>query len=174
MATRKEAERKRRRLRAGSPVTIALLVALVVVVGVGGWLAARAISGAICGSYNSISNDFCDQWHYDTPSAGALPVPPSWQIRWETLDCGSGGCGTRLYVFSPAASSEGGVAAYLREIQALGWRIDANAKARRGDLQLDLEPAADPTVALLIPKRLVRKEFVFVALAICGEGTVCN
>jgi hypothetical protein len=172
---REAAERKRRRLRAGSPVTITLLVALVVVVvGVGGWLAARAVSGVICGSYNSISNDSCDQWHHDTPPAGALPVPPSWEIRWETLDCGSGGCGTRLYVLSPGPRSEGGVAAYLREIQALGWRIDANAAARRGDLHLDLEPASDPTVALLIPKMLAREGFVFVALASCGEGTVCD
>jgi hypothetical protein len=52
--------------------------------------------------------------------------------------------------------------------------VDATAKARRGDLQLDLEPASDPTVALLIPNRLVREEFVFVALAICGESAACN
>jgi len=169
----KGAERKRRRLRAGSPVTTILLVALVVVLGVGGWLAARAISGAVCGSYNSISNDFCDQWHYDTPPAGALPVPPAWQIRWEILDCGSGGCGTRLYVLSPGPGSEGGLAAYLREIQALGWRVDANAEARKGNLHLDLEPAASDR-AVLVPKQLAREEFVFVALAICGEGTVCD
>ncbi|MGH2660381.1 MAG: hypothetical protein ACRDHS_12160 [Actinomycetota bacterium] len=145
-----------------------------VVLGVGGWLAARAVSSAICGSYNFISNDFCDEWHYDTPPARALPLPPGWVIRWQELDCGSGGCGSRLYVLSANSSSEGSVAAYLQEIQALGWRVDAHAEARQGDLSLDVEPASRRAVARLIPKRLAREEFVLVALAICGEGAVCD
>jgi hypothetical protein len=37
------------------------------------------------------------------------------------LDCGSGGCGARLYVLAPDAGARGGVAAYLHEIQSLGW-----------------------------------------------------
>ncbi len=161
------------RHRIGLPLTAALLVAFVVL-GVGGWLAARAVSNAICGSYNFISNDFCDQWHYDTPPAGALPLPPGWEIRWETLDCGSGGCGSRLYVLSPNPSFDGGVATYLCDIQALGWRIDDYAEARQGDLHLDVEPASGRLVARLIPRGLAREESVFVALAICGEGTVCQ
>jgi len=165
--------KERRRLRIGSPLGGALLVACVVVAGVGIWLVARTASNAICGSYNFISNDFCDEWHSDTPPAGALPVPPGWEIRWGTLDCGSGGCGTRLYVLSPNPSSDGGVATYLRDIQALGWRIEAYAEARQGDLHLDVEPASDRLVARLIPRGLAREESVFVALAICGEGTVC-
>jgi hypothetical protein len=174
VGAREEAVKERRRFRIGLPLTAALLVACVVVLGVGLWLGVRAASNAICGSYNFMSNDFCDEWHYDTPPAGALPVPPDWEIRWETLDCGSGGCGSRLYVLSPNASSDGGVAAYLRDIQALGWRIDAHAEARQGDLHLDVEPASDRIVIRAIPGRLARDESVFVALAICGEGTVCQ
>ncbi len=173
MGAKEETQQESRRFR-GMPVTTTLLVGLFVVVGVGGWLAVRAISGAICGSYNDISNDFCDEWHYDTPPSGALPVPPRWETRWEKLDCGSGGCGNRLYVLSPPTSAEGGVAGYLSEIQALGWRTDASGEARLGDLHLDVASAADGIPALLIPKRLARMEFVFVALAICGEGTVCG
>ena len=173
MGTREGAVKERRRLRIGVPLSAALLVACVVL-GVGAWLAARAVSNAICGSYNFISNDFCDEWHSDTPPVGAVPVPPDWRIRWETLDCGSGGCGSRLYVLSPKPSSDGSVATYLRNIQALGWRIDAHAEARRGDLHLDVEPASERVVARLTPRRLAVEEFVFVALAICGEGTVCD
>jgi hypothetical protein len=171
---REEAVKERRRFPIGVPLIAASLVACVVVLGVGGWLAARAASNAICGSYNFISNDFCDEWHYDTPPAGAVPVPPDWEIRWGMLDCGSGGCGSRLYVLSPNASSDGGVATYLRDIQALGWRIDAYAEARQGDLHLDVEPTSDRLVVRVIPRRLARDGSVFVALAICGEGTVCQ
>jgi hypothetical protein len=41
-----------------------------------------------------------------------------------------------------------------------------------GDLQLNLASAAED--AVLVPKRLAREQFVLGALAICGEGTVCD
>lgn len=85
-----------------------------------------------CGSYNFISNDFCDEWTYETPPADALPVPPSWNIEWRMLDCGSGGCGSRLYVLSPSAGTGGGVGAYLRNIQSLGWRASTKGQAPAG------------------------------------------
>jgi hypothetical protein len=37
-----------------------------------------------------------------------------------------------------------------------------------------VEPASERLVARLTPRRLAVEEFVFVALAICGEGTVCD
>lgn len=76
--------------------------------------------------------------------------------------------------FRPTRVSTGGVATYLRDIQALGWRIDDYAEARQGDLHLDVEPASGRLVARLIPRGLAREESVFVALAICGGGTVCQ
>jgi hypothetical protein len=174
MAARAESQAERRRLGVGLTVSAALLVTLLVAIGLGGRLAARTISDAICGSYNFISNDFCDEWNYEMPPADALPVPPSWKIEWRMLDCGSGGCGSRLYVLSPSAGTRGGVAAHLREIQAPGWQVGAKAEARQGDLFLDVEPATDRSFARLIPRRLVRPEYVFVALAMCGESAVCD
>ena len=154
--------------------SVALLVTLLAAIGLGGWLAARTISDAICGSYNFISNDFCDEWNYETPPADALPVPPSWSIEWRMLDCGSGGCGTRLYVLAPGVGARGGVAAYLHEIQSLGWQVADTREARQEDLRLAAESATDRFWARLIPKRLVRPEYVFVSVAICGEGAVCD
>jgi hypothetical protein len=137
-------------------------------------LRGRLGRAVICGSYNFISNDSCDDWNYETPPADALPVPTSWEIEWRMLDCGSGGCGSRLYVFSPGARTGGGVAAYLREIQSLGWRVGTKADARQGDLLLEVEPATDRFYARLIQRRAERPEYVFVSLAICGEGAVCD
>jgi hypothetical protein len=174
MAPRAESRAEWRRLGVGFTAFVAVLVGLLIAIGVGARVAGGAISDAICGSYNFISNDFCDEWNYETPPADALPVPPSWEIEWRMLDCGSGGCGSRLYVLSPGARTGGGVATYLREIRSLGWRVGSKAEARRDDLLLDVEPATDRILARLIPRRLQRPEYVFVSLAICGEGAVCN
>ncbi|MDP9067874.1 MAG: hypothetical protein M3N53_05950 [Actinomycetota bacterium] len=59
-----------------------------------------AIGDAVCADYNSFSNDFCDEWHYDTPPEDALPVFPGWEVEWYELSCGSGGCPARMYVLS--------------------------------------------------------------------------
>jgi hypothetical protein len=153
------------------------LIIIAIVLGaafVGGRLAVHSISDAICGSYNFISNDVCDRWNYETPPSGALPIPPSWAIKWEDLDCGSGGCGSRLYVLAPTAPARNGVPAYLEQIEQLGWSIDGRGEARRGELHLDVEPATDRFVARIVPRRLVREENLFVSLALCGEGTVCE
>ncbi len=75
---------------------------------------------------------------------------------------------------SPGAGTNGGVAAYLHDIQALGWRVGTKAEARQGDLLLEVEPATDRLSARLIPRRLQRPKYVFVSLAICGEGAVCD
>jgi len=174
MAARAESPGERRRLGVGLTVSAAVLVALLVAIGLGARVAGRTISDAICGSYNFISNDFCDEWNYETPPADALPQPPSWSVEWRMLDCGSGGCGARLYVLAPDAGARGGVATYLREIQPLGWQVAAKREARQGELRLDAEPATDRFWARLIPKRLVRPEYVFVSVAICGEGAVCD
>jgi hypothetical protein len=162
-----------RPLGVGFTASVAVLFGLFIAVGLGARVAGRTISEGVCGSYNFVSNDFCDKWNYETPPADALPVPPTWEIEWRMLDCGSGGCGSRLYVLSPSTGTGGGVAAYLREIQSFGWRIGTKKEARQSDLLLDVEPA-DHVYARLIPRRLQRPEYVFVSLAICGEGAVCH
>jgi hypothetical protein len=43
-----------------------------------------------------------------------------------------------------------------------------------GELLLEVEPATDRFYARLIPRRLERQEYVFVSLAICAEGAVCD
>jgi hypothetical protein len=174
MAARAEGRGEWRRLGVGLTVSAAVLVALFVAIGAGARVAGRTISDAICGSYNFISNDFCDEWNYETPPADALPVPPSWSIEWRMLDCGSRGCGARLYVLTPDVGARGGVAMYLHDIQSLGWQVGAKREVRQGDLRLDVEPATGRVWARLIPKRLERPEYVFVSLAICSEGTVCD
>ena len=145
---------------------------MLLVVGFGVWTGVRATSNAICGSYNFISNDFCDEWNIATPAAHAVPVPASWSIKWQTLDCGSGGCGSRLYVLSHTGSA-GGVSAYMRDIQELGWRTVATGDARRGDLDLRVDRADAAIDATLLPRSLARSDYVFVSLAICGEGVTC-
>jgi hypothetical protein len=173
MAARAESRAEWRRPGVGFTASVGVLVGLLVAIGLGARVAGRAIShDAICGSYNFISNDFCDEWNHESPPGDALPVPPSWEIEWRMLDCGSGGCGSRLYVLSPGARTGGGVAAYLREIQSLGWRVGTKAEARQGDLLLEVEPATDRFYAR--PRRAERPEYVFVSLAICGEGAVCD
>jgi hypothetical protein len=173
MAATAESRAERGRLGVRFTASVAVLVGLVIVIGLGARVAGQTISDAICGSYNFISNDFCDQWNYETPPADALPVPPSWEIEWRMLDCGSGGCGSRFYVLSPGARTGGGVAAYLNDIRPLGWRVGIKAEARQDDLLLDVEPVTDRILARLIPRRLQRPGYVFVSLAICG-GAVCD
>lgn len=173
MAARVESRGGSRRLGVQVTVSAAVMVALLVAIHEAR-VAGRTISDEICGSYNFISNDLCDEWNYETPPADALPVPPSWEIEWRMLDCGSGGCGSRLYVLSSGARTGGGVAAYLREIRSLGWRLGTSAEARQGNLLLDVEPATDRILARLIPRRLQRPEYVFVSLAMCGEGGLCG
>jgi hypothetical protein len=138
-------------------------------------LAFGAIGDAVCADYNSFSNDFCDEWHYDSPPDDALPVPDQWGIRWQKLDCGSGGCGNRLYVLEPLTVTDDAVTLYLDEIRSLGWRSGAGSTdARKDDLAINVERASDRVGVLLVPKRLGRPEYVYVALAICGGGTICD
>jgi len=77
-------------------------------------------------------------------------------------------------VLSSDELTGGGVAAYLRETGSLGWRVGTKAEARHGDLLLDVQRATDHILARLIPRRLQRPEYVFVSLAICGEGAFCD
>jgi hypothetical protein len=74
MAARAESRAEWRRLGVGFTAFIAVLVGLLISIGVGARVAGSAISDAICGSYNFISYDFCDEWNYETPPADALPV----------------------------------------------------------------------------------------------------
>jgi hypothetical protein len=59
MAARAENRAEWRRLGVGFAASAAL-VGLLIAIGLGARVAARTISNAICGSYNFISNDFCD------------------------------------------------------------------------------------------------------------------
>jgi hypothetical protein len=129
-----------------------------------------AIADAVCADYNSFTNDFCDEWQYDTPPDDALPVPDQWEIRWQKLDCGSGGCGNRLYVLEPPTVTDDAVTLYLDEIRILGWRSGAGSTdARMDDLAINVERASD-RVGVLVPKRLGRPEYVYVALATAGKA----
>lgn len=67
--------RKARRFRIGAPLSAAMWIAGLLVIGAGIRLVVRTAASAICGSSNFISNDFCDEWRFDNPPAGASPVP---------------------------------------------------------------------------------------------------
>jgi hypothetical protein len=56
MAARAEGRAEWRRLGVGFTASIAVLVGLLIAIGLGARVTGRAISDAICGSYNFISN----------------------------------------------------------------------------------------------------------------------
>ena len=141
---------------------------------VGGWLAVRAVSAAVCADYNSISNDFCDKWHYDTPPEDAIPVPPGWSIAWQDLSCGSGGCPSRMYVLVPPSETADSIHRYIDGIRGQGWRESETADFRKGELFIQVDRASENAGTLMVPKRLGKPGYVFVSLAICGEAIVCS
>jgi hypothetical protein len=88
-------------------------------------------------------------------------------------DRGAQGRGQRARV-APDAGARGGVATYLHEIQSLGWQVAAKREARQGDLRLNADPATNRFWARLIPKNWCGRGPVFVSVAICDEGAVCD
>lgn len=163
-------EAARRSLRAWL-IGVVIIVSLVV----GGWLAIRTISAVVCADYNSISNDFCDEWHYDTPPDDAIPVPQGWRIAWEDLDCGSGGCPYRRYVLVPPERAPAPIDLYVEEIGDLGWRPTGNGnEVRKDDLTMVVELASENVGLLRVPRKLGRPGFIYVALGICGEARSCE
>ena len=152
---------------------IVMLVLLCLVVG--GWLAVRAVSAAICADYNSISNDICDRWHYDTPTEDAIPVPSGWRIAGQDLSCGSAGCSHRLYVLVPPVEAEEPLDFYIKGIQRLGWQPSGRGRdVRKGDLMMHIGLAPENVGFLSVPKKLAKPGFVYVSLGICGEATTCE
>jgi hypothetical protein len=64
--------------------SVAVLVGLLTAIGLGDPVAGRAISYTICEPYNSISNDFYDEWNYET----LLPM----RCRFHPSRRSNGGC----------------------------------------------------------------------------------
>lgn len=148
-----------------------MALGVVVGLGLGGWLAVRSISAAICADYNSISNDFCDEWHYDTPPEDALPQVRGWTEEWSYLSCGSGGCPDRIYVVS-SDTNHSGVGPYLKALSKDGWELRSgesqtgSSTLRRGNVELGVSDAETTYLKTLIPERLRRSGFVVVAVTL--------
>lgn len=125
--------RSEKRLRLPTGLVVVLIP---VVIFFTGWGILHAIGAAICSSYNFISNDFCDRWHYDPPPKDALPLPDGWKVGWMSLDCGSGGCPTRVYIIEPPGAREQGVGRYVEELASRGWVIrECDVCATPGSMQ---------------------------------------
>jgi hypothetical protein len=155
------------------PVELLLVVAGIAAIAILVWLAWRQAHAWICGSSNFISNDVCDEWNVATPPDDVLPVPPGWDVRWERLDCGSGGCGTRMYVVSPPAPGEGGVAPYLAHAESLGWSVEGT-DGRLDELVIHAEPTTHRVIRRWVPAGLISPDTVFIGLSLCGEGASCS
>jgi hypothetical protein len=152
---------------------IGMLVLLAIVVA--GWLAIRAVSAAICADYNSISSDFCDEWHYDTPPQDAIPVPSGWQIVWQDLSCGSGGCPHRMYVLAPPSPTKDATADYALAARKFGWRAGSKGgDMRKDDLLISIEPASANVGVLMVPEKFGKPGHVFVSITICDEALACG
>jgi hypothetical protein len=149
-------------------------VAVVVSVVAALWGLVAGISWAVCSDYNFLSNDFCDRWHYDPPPESALPVPPGWDVRWTRLDCGSGGCPTRLYVLVPPQPQASPASLYLDAIRRSGWQVDAHGLSRKGSYRLRAAAADDRVWSSLVPPGLRRHSLVYVDVMTCGEAIGCD
>lgn len=170
MAINPEVEREKRRFARGCGWTAVLVVAGVVL---GGWLVVRAVSAAVCADYNSFSNDFCDKWHYDTPPEDALPRLAGWDIEWQELSCGSGGCPDRMYVLSRSKDA-GGVDNYLEQLRGVGWEVynDSHSEVltyRKGNVELGISDARTSYLKRLYPNRLRQNGFVVVSVSLIDD-----
>ena len=130
-------------------------------------LALGAIGDAVCADYNSLSNDFCDRWHFDPPPEESFPKVPGWTIESSQLDCGSGGCPTRTYVLSTELAYGDPAAAWADEIEALGWSV-AEGTARGPDYLV----ARKDDLQMLVKGN--GKRFVDVTYSIVGEAGTYN
>ena len=171
----------RRRTDDTRPVAAMKLAAIflgpVLVIGLvflGGRLIASAIGDAICADYNSLSNDFCDEWHYDTPPESGLPNFVSWKIEWQELSCGSGGCPNRMYVLSPDGQ-EGSLENYTEMLEKDGWELYDDPQSsdlltyRKGDLTLDVDDASSSYLKPLYPPNLRKQDHVAVSLGLIDD-----
>jgi hypothetical protein len=158
--------------RERGPVIVGLILGGVVMAAVVSLFLWQRISGGLCGSYNFISNDICDEWNVAPPPGDVVPVPSGWAISWQGLDCGSGGCGWRTYVLSPDGGRSASASDYLGKIEELGWSVSEGG-ARYDDLVLTVDAATDRSVMRRIPPWAVDDRNIFVAVALCGEGSSC-
>jgi hypothetical protein len=134
-----------------------------------GWGLLHGIGAAICSSYNFISNDLCDRWHFEPPPEDAVPLPRGWMVRGNDLDCGSGGCPTRVYVVEAPGKAKHAVRRYVDELRALGWAISESGMSktpyflgRKGNLHISIELARH---AFFIPGRFKSPEYVRIGLS---------
>lgn len=144
-----------------------LLVAAIVILA--GWGTLHAIGAVVCSSYNFISNDLCDRWRFDPPAEEALPLPEGWRVVWTRLDCGSGGCPTRVTILEPPGDlRDDPVLRYVTELRSQGWPLrqsdsttPSTFRASRGKLSIAIQSAVAEDLA---PDRVATNEHVRVAL----------
>jgi hypothetical protein len=152
-------------------VAIAMAVLLI-----GGWLLARGVGDAVCSSYNPLSNDFCDEWHYDPPPAERFPLPAGWSVAWQELSCGSGGCPTRVFVLTAGEDIAEPVSAYAAGLRGMGWEVQRRSDpdlyfvGRSGELVVSIEPA--DTELTTAPARFRSKGHVKVAFSLESEAAL--
>jgi hypothetical protein len=137
----------------------------------------RAAHDGICASYNSISNDFCDEWNYERPPADRFPVPAGWSVVWHHLSCGSGGCATHVFILRSTKDADDPVREYADRLRDVGWQIRRGKSrdydyfiGRRADLVLSIESAA--TGFTLAPRRFRDGRHIDVGFSLVDEAAV--
>ena len=159
------------------PYSVILSVAVPAAVLVGGWIAIRAMSNTVCSSYNDISNDFCDEWNFESPPRQQFPLPHDWAVVWDQRGCGSAGCLAHAFIVRPPPyAARDPVGSYIDRIRRMGWqswghdRQHQSFVAAKGRLLVALQSATESFS--YAPKRFERKPFVFVAFMFRDEGGV--
>lgn len=95
--------------------------------------------------YSASLNEFCS---YNPPSEEEFDLPPGWTIAWTELDCGSGGCPTRLLLLRPPEEVEARTAVQELRIwlRDEGWADGAGTGLSRDDLDASLDQGGLPIV----------------------------
>ena len=138
-------------------------------------IAFGAIGDAVCADYNSLSNDFCDEWHLDPPPEESFPSVPGWGIERSSLSCGSAGCATRTYILVASVERQDPVAAFAQALERDGWLVQQRSyrgepswDATLGDLDMWIQPArAQPDV--LVPEQLQTRKHIYVRFSLRSE-----
>jgi hypothetical protein len=96
-------------------------------------------------------------------------LPSGWRIVWTELDCGSGGCPSRLHVIEPPDSSNDALIRYIDELEGRGWMISESDVSEtpyffgeRGNLSLSIQSARHE---FLLPARFKTRGCVHVGLS---------
>lgn len=109
-----------------------------------------------------------------------FPLPTGWRIRFDDLDCGSGGCSTRYYVVSTPQPLGEPVRAYAAAIRRLGWDVSQREArsstkyfvGRNGALIVKFEPASSDFAKGIVPSSVREPASVLVLYWECGRGSL--